>query len=69
VKTVLIGGPPTLLGVLVVPTILVAGYVVRVLRGTVRGDGTPPRFDAWGDVRGFGRNEDDGETDAGRPAV
>lgn len=48
VKTVLIGGLLALLGVLVVPTILVAGYVVRVLRDTMHGDETPPRFDEWG---------------------
>ncbi|MFB6101559.1 MAG: hypothetical protein ABEJ73_03240 [Haloplanus sp.] len=39
IKTVAVGGLPTLLGVLVVPTVLVAGYLVRVLRATMHGDG------------------------------
>jgi hypothetical protein len=50
VKTVVIGGFLTLLGVLVVPPILVAGYLVRVLRATMHGDETPPRFDDWRDL-------------------
>jgi hypothetical protein len=54
VKTVVIGGLLTLLGFLVVPTVLVAGYLVRVLRGTMHGDDTPPRFDDWGDLAGDG---------------
>ncbi|AZH26429.1 DUF4013 domain-containing protein [Haloplanus aerogenes] len=54
VKTVVIGGLLTLLGFLVVPTILVAGYLVRVLRATMHGDETPPRFDDWGDLAGDG---------------
>jgi hypothetical protein len=54
VKTVVLGGLLTLLGFLVVPTVLVAGYLVRVLRGTMHGDGTPPKFDDWGDLAGDG---------------
>lgn len=54
VKTVLVGGILTLLGVLVVPTIFVAGYLVRVLRGTMHGDDTPPRFDDWAALVGDG---------------
>jgi hypothetical protein len=54
VKTVALGGLLTLLGFLVVPTILVAGYLVRVLRGTMHGDETPPAFDEWGDLAGDG---------------
>lgn len=50
VKTVLIGGLLTLLGGLVVPAILVLGYLVRVLRATMRGDEQPPEFDEWGDL-------------------
>ena len=49
-KTVLIGGILSLLGVLVVPTILVLGYLVRVLERTMRGDDSPPKFDEWGDM-------------------
>jgi hypothetical protein len=50
VKTVLIGGILSLLGVLVVPTLLVAGYLVRVIRSTMHGDEQPPVFDEWGDM-------------------
>jgi hypothetical protein len=58
-KTVLVGGLLTLLGFLVVPAVLVAGYLVRVLRATMHGDDAPPRFDDWGamaaeGVRAFG---------------
>jgi hypothetical protein len=49
-KTVLIGGILSLLGVLVIPTILVLGYLVRVLKRTMRGDDYPPVFDEWGDM-------------------
>jgi hypothetical protein len=49
-RTVLIGGILSLLGVLVVPTILVLGYLVRVLERTMRGDDHPPTFDEWGDL-------------------
>jgi len=54
VKTVVIGGLLTFLGFLVVPTVLVAGYLVRVLRATMHGDDTPPRFDDWGSLAGDG---------------
>jgi hypothetical protein len=54
VKTVVIGGFLALLGVFVVPTMLVAGYLVRVLRATMHGDETPPRFDDWGSLAGDG---------------
>jgi hypothetical protein len=50
VKTVLIGGILSLLGVLIVPTFLVLGYLVRVVRGTMHDDEQPPAFDEWGDL-------------------
>lgn len=53
-KTVLIGGVLGLFTWLLVPAILLAGYVVRVLRGTMTGDETPPAFDDWGDLFGDG---------------
>ena len=49
-KTVLIGGILSLLAVLVVPTVLVLGYLVRVLERTMHGDDHPPEFDEWGDM-------------------
>ncbi|MGQ4555668.1 DUF4013 domain-containing protein [Halobellus sp. GM3] len=50
VTTVLIGGFLSLLSVLLVPTFLVMGYLVRVARGTMHGDEQPPVFDEWGDL-------------------
>ncbi|WP_251328424.1 DUF4013 domain-containing protein [Haloplanus pelagicus] len=50
VKTVLIGGLLTFFGFLLVPVVFVAGYLVRVLRATMHGDDTPPRFANWGDL-------------------
>ena len=49
-KTVLIGGILSILGVLVVPTVLVLGYLVRVLERTMHGDDQPPKFDEWSDM-------------------
>lgn len=45
--TVLLGGLLTFFTFLVVPQIILLGYFVRVLRGTSRGDETPPTFDRW----------------------
>lgn len=33
-----------------VPQVLVQGYLVRVLRSTVRGEAEPPTFDEWGEI-------------------
>ncbi|MFA1610874.1 DUF4013 domain-containing protein [Halobellus rubicundus] len=52
--TVLIGGVLSLLGALVIPAILVLGYLVRVVRETMRGNEHPPAFDEWGDLLGDG---------------
>jgi hypothetical protein len=49
-KTVLIGGLLTFFGFLIVPGVLVAGYVVRILRRTMHGDDAPPAFEDWGDL-------------------
>ncbi|MFB6108677.1 MAG: DUF4013 domain-containing protein [Haloplanus sp.] len=54
VKTVVLGGLFVLLSALVVPAILVSGYLVRVLRATMHDDDTPPTFDEWGDLFGDG---------------
>ncbi|KTG27223.1 DUF4013 domain-containing protein [Haloferax profundi] len=50
VKTVLIGGVLGLLSFLIIPTFLVIGYLLRVVRATMRGDEEPPEFDEWGDM-------------------
>jgi hypothetical protein len=50
VKTVLIGGVLTLLGFLLVPLVLVVGYYVRVLRGTMHDEDEPPAFDDWNEL-------------------
>ncbi|MFO8114408.1 MAG: DUF4013 domain-containing protein, partial [Halorubrum sp.] len=50
IVTVLVGGLLLLASPLVVPSILVLGYVSRVLRRTADGDDTPPAFEAWGDL-------------------
>ncbi|ELZ19177.1 hypothetical protein C477_09264 [Haloterrigena salina JCM 13891] len=46
-KTAIIGGLLVLASVLVLPAVLVWGYVVRVLERTSRGDDEAPRFDDW----------------------
>lgn len=48
--TVLVGGLLTILGFLIVPAVLVTGYLVRVLDRTADGDAEPPRFDDWGEL-------------------
>ncbi len=50
VVTVLIGGVLLLASPLVIPSILVLGYVSRVLRRTADGDDAPPAFEEWGDL-------------------
>ncbi|QLG63363.1 DUF4013 domain-containing protein [Halorarum salinum] len=50
IRTVVIGGVLGLFGLLLVPAFLVLGYLMRVLRATMRGDEDPPVFDDWGDL-------------------
>lgn len=50
IRTVLIGGVLTFLSFLVVPAILVAGYVVRTIRDSLEGSAAPPVFDDWGSL-------------------
>lgn len=50
VKTLLIGGVLGLLSVLIVPTFIVYGYLMRVLRATMRGEERVPEFDDWGEM-------------------
>jgi hypothetical protein len=47
VKTLLIGGILTLASVLLLPVIVVLGYLVRVLRTTIDGEEEPPVFEDW----------------------
>lgn len=49
IRTVLIGGVLSLLGFLIVPSILVVGYAMRAIRAGVA-DAEPPVFDDWGDL-------------------
>lgn len=53
-QTIIVGGLLILLSVLVIPTILLAGYLLRVLRRSARGESTPPRFDDWSGLLGDG---------------
>lgn len=46
--TVLIGGLLSVFGFLLIPAVLVNGYLVRVLRRTAADEATPPVFDDWG---------------------
>lgn len=50
IRTVVVGGLLALFGFLLVPAFLVMGYLMRVLRATMRGDEDPPAFDDWGDL-------------------
>lgn len=47
-KTILIGGLLSLFSFLIVPILLVYGYVVRAIRRSLEGDPQPPVFDDWG---------------------
>ncbi|WP_458205425.1 DUF4013 domain-containing protein [Haladaptatus sp. NG-SE-30] len=46
-KTVLIGGLLAILGFLIIPALIVEGYVIRVLRRVSAGDTEAPTFDDW----------------------
>jgi hypothetical protein len=46
----LIGGALMLFSFLVVPAIIVQGYLVRVLRSAARGDDEAPSFTEWGEL-------------------
>lgn len=48
VKTVLVGGVLVFFGFLFVPMLVVYGYVVRTIRGSLSGDAEPPAFGEWG---------------------
>ena len=50
IERVLIGGVLGLLSMLLLPAIVVLGYLVRVLETTVEGAEDPPEFEDWGDL-------------------
>ena len=50
VTTAVIGGLLLLASPLVIPSILVLGYLTRVLRRTADGDDEPPFFGEWGEL-------------------
>ncbi|MDG5778302.1 DUF4013 domain-containing protein [Haloarculaceae archaeon H-GB2-1] len=50
VMTILIGGVLTLFGVLLIPAILVYGYVIRAVRDSLEGETEPPKFEEWGEL-------------------
>lgn len=47
VTTVLVGGLLVIFGFLVIPAIVVEGYMIRVLRRVSEGDTEAPKFDDW----------------------
>lgn len=47
-KTVLIGGVLSLFSVLVIPALVLGGYMIRVLQYTTTGDDELPQFSDWG---------------------
>lgn len=49
-RTVLVGGALTLFGFLVVPAVLVTGYLLSVVRSRVEADDAPPAFRDWGEL-------------------
>lgn len=49
-RTLLVGGVLSLFGFLVVPAIVVQGYLVSVLGAAIRGDAEPPEFEDWADL-------------------
>jgi hypothetical protein len=50
VVTTVIGGLLLLVSPLVVPSVLVLGYLTRVVRRTADGDDVPPVFETWADL-------------------
>lgn len=49
-QTVIIGGILIFIGFLLVPLVLVYGYVIRVIRRTLDGVDSPPEFDDFGEL-------------------
>lgn len=50
IVTVLIGGVLAFLGFLLVPILVVWGYLIEVMRGGLEGSAEPPSFDDWGEM-------------------
>lgn len=49
-RALAIGSLLTLLGVLVIPTVLVGGYAIRVIRAVVADEPSPPAWTEWGEL-------------------
>ena len=50
VTTAVIGGLLLLASPLIIPSVLIFGYLTRVVRRTADGDDEPPAFEAWGEL-------------------
>jgi hypothetical protein len=50
VTTAVIGGLLLLASPLIIPSVLIFGYLTRVVRRTADGDDEPPVFDEWGEL-------------------
>lgn len=50
VRDVLIGGLLTVVGFLIIPAILVFGYLLRVLGESAAGADAPPAWDDWAEL-------------------
>lgn len=48
IKTILIGGILSIFGFLIIPLVLVYGYIIQVLRARYDGQPEPPEFGDWG---------------------
>jgi hypothetical protein len=46
-KTILIGGILSILGVFIIPSLIVQGYLIRVLRSAANDEQEPPVFEEW----------------------
>lgn len=49
-KTLLIGGGLSIFGFLIIPLLLVYGYIIRVIRHRLEDDPQPPTFSEWGEL-------------------
>lgn len=50
IKTLVIGAACLVFSFLILPAILLQGYMIRVLKAAAEGSATPPSFDRWGEM-------------------